>query len=97
MNTKTKHEFTKIIFTIDCDYEELVDGIGLDYSRSGTDLKITQFIESEELSKYYNKDPEIFCCNVLNYELSETCSEFHIYNPTDRDYAKYEIGVNPND
>ena len=92
---KLNHEFKKIIFTIDCDYEELVDGIGLDYSRSGSDLKITQFIESENLKDYYDDNPENFCANVLNWTLAETCSEFHIYDPTDRDYAKYEIGINP--
>ena len=92
---KLNHEFKKIIFTIDCDYEELVDAIGLDYSRSGSDLKITQFIESENLKDYYHDNPEYFCANVLNWELAETCSEFKIYNPTDRDYAKYEIGINP--
>ena len=62
---KLNHEFKKIIFTIDCDYEELVDGIGLDYSRSGSDLKITQFIESENLKDYYDDNPENFCANVL--------------------------------
>ena len=93
--TTTKHKCKKIIFTIDSDYLELVDGIGLDYSRSGSDLKITQFIESENLKNYYHDNPEYFCANVLNWELAETCSEFHIYDPTDRDYAKYEIGINP--
>ena len=39
----TKHKCKKVIFTIDSDYLELVDAIGLDYSRSGSDLKIKYF------------------------------------------------------
>ena len=36
----TKHKCKKIIFTIDSDYLDLVDCIGLDYQKFGTDLKI---------------------------------------------------------
>ena len=34
------HKCKKIIFTIDSDYLELVESIGLDYSKFGSDLKI---------------------------------------------------------
>ena len=88
---KLNHEFKKIIFTIDCDYEELVDAIGLDYSRSGTDLKIKIFLDQEEFKKFYSKDEVEFCSNTLNWELGESCSEVHIYNPSKQDYLDYEI------
>ena len=31
----------RVVFTIDCDYEELVDATGLDFVRRGTDLKVS--------------------------------------------------------
>ena len=40
----TKHKCKKVIFTIDSDYLDLVDCIGLDYTRSGYDLKIKLFL-----------------------------------------------------
>ena len=87
----TKHKCKKIIFTIDSDYLELVDAIGLDYSRSGSDLKIKIFMDKVELKKYYDPDPYNFAFNTLNPELAESCSEAKIYNPTKKDYLEYEL------
>jgi hypothetical protein len=89
--TTTKHKCKKIIFTIDCDYEELVDAIGLDYSRHGTDLKIKVFLDPDEFKRFYSKDEVTFCSRCLNYELGETCSEVHIYNPSKEDYKNYYL------
>ena len=88
---KLNHEFKKIIFTIDCDYEELVDGISLDYSRSGTDLKIKTFLDDKEFKRFYSPDPIEFCSNTLNWELGESCSEVNIYNPSKEDYKNYYL------
>ena len=85
------HKCKKIIFTIDSDYEELVDAIGLDYSRSGSDLKIKMFLDKAELKRVYNPDPYNFAFNTLNPELAESCSEAKIYNPTKKDYLEYEL------
>jgi len=87
----TTHKCKKIIFTIDCDYEELVDAIGLDYSRHGTDLKIKIFLDQSELKRVFDPDPYNFAFNTLNPELAETCSDAKIYNPSKKDYLEYEI------
>tara|TARA_R100000773_G_scaffold4159_1_gene4767 strand:- start:123 stop:398 length:276 start_codon:yes stop_codon:yes gene_type:complete len=89
--TTTKHKCKKIIFTIDCDYEELVDAIGLDYSRHGTDLKIKMFLDQAELKRVFDPDPYNFAFNTLNPELAETCSDAKIYNPSKKDYLEYEL------
>ena len=78
--TITKHKFKKVIFTIDSDYQELVEAVGLDYSKNGYDLKIKIFLDDEEFKRFYSKDEVEFCSNTLNYELGESCSEVHIYN-----------------
>ena len=87
----TKHKCKKIIFTIDSDYLELVDAIGLDYKKFGSDLKIKIFLDAAEFRRTYNPNPENFAFNALNPELSETCSEFHIYNPSKKDYENYYL------
>ena len=89
--TTTKHKFKKVIFTIDSDYQELVEAVGLDYSKNGYDLKIKIFLDQEEFKKFYSKDEVTFCSNTLNWELGESCSEVHIYNPSKKDYLEYEI------
>ena len=89
--TTTKHKCKKIIFTIDSDYLELVEAIGLDYSKFGSDLKIKIFLDQKELKQFYDPDPYNFAFNTLNPELAESCSEAKIYNPTKKDYLEYEI------
>ncbi len=87
----TTHKCKKIIFTIDSDYLELVDAIGLNYSRSGSDLKIKMFLDKAELKRVYDPDPYNFAFNTLNPELAETCSEAKIYNPSKKDYENYYL------
>ena len=85
----TTHKCKKIIFTIDSDYLELVEAIGLDYSKFGSDLKIKIFLDAEEFRRFYNPDPYNFAFNTLNPELAESCSEVNIYNPSKKDYENY--------
>tara|TARA_B100000085_G_scaffold136176_1_gene124029 strand:- start:751 stop:1020 length:270 start_codon:yes stop_codon:yes gene_type:complete len=87
----TTHKCKKIIFTIDCDYEELVDAIGLDYSRFGSDLKIKMFLDNAELKRVFDPDPYNFAFNTLNPELAESCSDAKIYNPSKKDYENYYL------
>ena len=87
----TKHKCKKIIFTIDLDYLELVEAIGLDYKKFGSDLKIKIFLDAEEFRRTFDPDPENFAFNVLNPELSESCSDAKIYNPSKKDYLEYEL------
>ena len=70
----------RVIFTIDCDYEELVQAIDLDYVRRGSDLKVSCYTNStQELESWLHPDFSTFCENVLNPELAESCSYAVVY------------------
>jgi hypothetical protein len=70
----------RVVFTIDCDYEELVDAIGLDFVRRGTDLKVSCYTDSQtELESWLEPEYDKFCENVLNPELAESCSFATVY------------------
>tara|TARA_R100001440_G_scaffold6402_1_gene13251 strand:+ start:669 stop:962 length:294 start_codon:yes stop_codon:yes gene_type:complete len=73
------NELKKVIFTLDIDYLELVDAVGLDYTRKGTDLKVSVYLDKEEMQEFYDKDSYNFAFNCLNPELAESCSDFKIY------------------
>tara|TARA_R100000664_G_scaffold2544_2_gene6291 strand:+ start:125 stop:433 length:309 start_codon:yes stop_codon:yes gene_type:complete len=77
--TTTKTELKKVIFTIDLDYKELVDAIGLDYTKRGTDLKVSVYLDDQEMEEWFDKDAYNFAFNCLNPELAESCSSFKIY------------------
>ena len=72
-------ELKKVIFTIDIDYEELVDAVGLDYTKRRSDLKVSVYLDQEEMTEFFDKDPYNFAFNCLNPELAESCSDFKIY------------------
>ena len=70
----------RVIFTIDCDYEELVEAIGLDYVRRGSDLKVSCYTnKKDELENWLEPEYDKFCENVLNPELAESCSYAVVY------------------
>ena len=70
----------RIVFTIDCDYEELVQAIDLDYVRRGSDLKVSCYTDSkDELESWLEPEYDKFCENVLNPELAESCSYAVVY------------------
>ena len=73
------NELKKVIFTLDIDYLELVDAIGLDYSTSGNDLKVSVYLDQDEMEEYFDNDPYNFAFKCLNPELAESCSSFKIY------------------
>ena len=76
--TKTL-ELKKVIFTLDIDYLELVDAIGLDYTKRGNDLKVSVYLDQDEMEEYFDKNPYNFAFNCLNPELAESCSNFKMY------------------
>ena len=86
---KNYYKCKKIIFTIDSDYLELVEAIGLDYKKFGSDLKIKIFLDSQEFQQFYDPDAYNFAFNTLNPELAESCSDAKIYNPSKEDYENY--------
>ena len=70
----------RVVFTIDVDYEELVQAIDLDYIRRGSDLKVSCYTDStKELESWLHPDYSVFCENVLNPELAESCSYAVVY------------------
>ena len=70
----------RVVFTIDCDYEELVEAIDLDYVRRGNDLKVSCYTDSQiELESWLEPEYDKFCENVLNPELAESCSFATVY------------------
>ncbi len=83
--TPTREELKKVIFTLDIDYLELIEAVGLKHTVRGNDVKVLVLLDSEEMEEYYNEDPYIFASNCLNEELGESCSEFRIYKPTEKD------------
>ncbi len=88
---KNYYKCKKIIFTIDSDYLELVEAIGLDYKKFGSDLKIKIFLDAQEFQQFYDPDPYNFAFNTLNPELAESCSDAKIYNPSKEDYENYYL------
>ena len=78
---KMDHDWNyRVVFTIDCDYEELVDAIGLDFIRRGSDLKVSCYTDSKtELESWLEPEYDKFCENVLNPELAESCSFATVY------------------
>ena len=81
----------KIVFDIDIDCEELLDAIGLDYTRSETDD--TQNVVEIELNSAEAHDvldqslltmtnEQTIACAVLNHELSEYTTSAVIETPT---------------
>lgn len=82
----TKTKFKHIVFTIDSDYEELVEAVGLDYIRRGSDLKVSLGLTDEELATSFDKDPEIFCSNVLNPTFAESCSKATVRKAKEGEY-----------
>ncbi len=70
----------RVVFKIDCDYEELVQAIDLDYVRRVSDLKVSCYTDStNELENWLEPDFSEFCENVLNPELAESCSYAMVY------------------
>jgi hypothetical protein len=84
--TPTKTAYKHVVFTIDIDFVELVDAIGLDYTRRGDDLKVSVGLPADEIDQYFDEDPERFCANVLNDELAETCTKVTVRNAKEGQY-----------
>ncbi len=81
----SQESYIMVVFTIDCDYEELVEAIDLDYIRRGSDLKVRAYFDSlDELREYYDPEPHWFCTNVFNEELAESCSKAVLYKHSEK-------------
>ncbi len=78
---QVEHQYKyRVVFTIDCDYQELVEANDLDFVRRGNDLKVSCYTNStQELESWLHPDFNEFCENVLNPELAESCSYAMVY------------------
>ena len=88
-------ELKKVIFTLDIDYLELVDAVGLDYTKRGTDLKVSVYLDQDEIKEYFNNDPYNFAFNCLNPELAESCSDYKIYKMSKEEQKEIINNDNP--
>ena len=80
-----------IYFEIDCDCEELLDAIGLDYDRSELDDTQNEVCISLTPSEAHDvldqsvlsmTNEQTIACAVLNHELSEYTTKATIYTPS---------------
>ena len=80
-----------IYFEIDCDCEELLDAIGLDYDRSELDdtqnevcisLTPSEAADVLDQSVLSMTNEQTIACAVLNHELSEYVTKATIYTPS---------------
>ena len=80
-----------IYIDIDCDCEELLDAIGLDYTTSEDDesqnevkliLDKDEFCDVFETVKLAKANEQVFASRILNPELAEYTTRVQIYKPT---------------
>ena len=89
----SQESYIMVVFTIDCDYEELVQAIDLDYVRRKSDLKVSCYTNStQELESWLDPDFTTFCENVLNPDLAESCSYVMVYRKPRRGSNRYKGG-----
>ena len=80
-----------VYMEIDCDCEELLDAIGLDYDRSETDdtqnelapisLTREEFCDVFETVQLAKASETLFATRLLNPELGEYCTKVTVYTP----------------
>ena len=79
-----------IYFEIDCDCEELLDAIGLDYKQCEDDdtqnevalsLPKDEFCDVFETCQLVAANEQVFAARLLNYELAEYTTKLTVYKP----------------
>ena len=80
-----------IYFEIDCDCEELLDAIGLEYTQckdDDTQNEVLISLDTEEAADLLDQsvlsmtNEQTIACAVLNHELSEYTTKATIYTPS---------------
>ena len=80
-----------IYFEIDCDCEELLDAIGLEYTQckdDDTQNEVLISLDTEEAADVLDQsvlsmtNEQTIACAVLNHELSEYTTKATIYTPS---------------
>ena len=86
----TTEQLYKIVFDIDIDCEELLDAIGLDYTRSELDdtqhevcisLHKDEFCDVFETVQLAKANEQVFASRILNPELGEYTTKVTVYTP----------------
>ena len=95
-HTDTRRDTTRsqatydIYFEIDCDCQELLDAIGLDYTTSEDDetqnevkliLDKDEFCDVFETIQLAKANEQVFARRLLNPELSEYTTRVQVYTP----------------
>ena len=79
-----------VYIDIDCDCEELLDAIGLDYTTSEDDesqnevkiiLNKDEFCDVFETCQLVAANEQVFAARLLNYELAEYTTKLTVYKP----------------
>ena len=79
-----------LYFEIDCDCEELLDAIGLDYTTSEDDetqnevkivLNKDEFCDIFETVQLAKANEQVFAARILNPELGEYTTRVQVYTP----------------
>ena len=80
-----------IYFEIDCDCEELLDAIGLDYKEVEDDdtqnevlisLDKDEYTDVFETIQFAKLNEQVIASRILNYELAEYTTKVTIYTPS---------------
>ncbi len=80
-----------VYIEIDCDCEELLDAIGLDYDRSELDdtqneiclsLDKDEYSDLQERCDFNATNEQFIGCALLNHELGEYVTKVTIYTPS---------------
>ena len=80
-----------VYIEIDCDCEELLDAIGLDYDRSELDdtqnevaisLTRDEFCDVFETVQLAKANEQVFASRILNPELGEYTTKLTVYTPS---------------
>jgi len=79
-----------VYIDIDCDCEELLDAIGLEYTTSEDDesqnevkliLDKDEFCDVFETCQLVAANEQVFAARLLNYELAEYTTRVQVYTP----------------
>ena len=86
---ETNQEFNQVIFTIDLDFEELIEHTKTPHLKTESSLEIFCILKAQELKEYFSEDSQEFCKNVFNPEFAEMCSNFKINKSSPEEYNEY--------
>ncbi len=88
---RSKHATYDVYFEIDCDCEELLDAIGIEYKEAEDDdtqnevlIEMTpdEYADVFETIQFTKINEQVIAQRILNYELAEYTTKVTIYTPS---------------